>query len=327
MPANAVPCQPECMTYVATALAELLDDRDGVLGPADVLRFMSPKQLRWQVSTGRWQNPVRGVVVAQSGPLTERQLLRAALLRAGPRAALAGLTAARLDGFTGFNDKAPLADRPIYLLAPQGYKRRPPPFNLTVITHYSQGLTEVDVHPARQPRRTRIARSLIDAAAWMPTERGTMAVLAAGVEQRLVRAKDLDEVVDRMGALRRRKLIKEAIGDIAGGSHALSELDFTRRVIRAFRLPEPSRQAARRDAKGRRRWTDVLWDDYKVVVEIDGAQHAEDPLQRWDDMERDIDLGLNGYLTLRFPAWLIRAEPEYVARKILEALRRAGYRG
>ena len=220
-----------------------------------------------------------------------------------------------------------ISDRPIYLLAPQGYKRRTPPFNLTVITHYSQGLTELDVHPVRQPRRTRIARSLIDAAAWMPTERGTMAVLAAGVEQRLVRAKDLDEVVDRMAALRRRKLIKEAIGDIAGGSHALSELDFTRRVIRAFRLPEPSRQAARRDAKGRRRWTDVLWDDYKVVVEIDGAQHAEDPLQRWEDMERDIDLGLNGYLTLRFPAWLIRAEPEYVARKILEALRRAGYRG
>lgn len=327
MPANAVPCQPERMTYVATALAELLDDRDGVLGPADVLRFMSPRQLRWQVSTGRWQNPVRGVVVAQSGPLTERQLLRAALLRAGPRAVLAGLTAARLDGLTGFNDKAPLADRPIYLLAPYGYKRRTPPFNLTVITHYSQGLTELDVHPVRQPRRTRIARSLIDAAAWMPTERGTMAILAAGVEQRLIRAKDLNEVVDRMGALRRRKLIKEAIGDIAGGSHALSELDFTRRVIRAFRLPEPSRQAARRDAKGRRRWTDVLWDDYKVVVEIDGAQHAEDPLQRWDDMERDIDLGLNGYLTLRFPAWLIRAEPEYVARKILEALRRAGYRG
>jgi very-short-patch-repair endonuclease len=44
-------------------------------------------------------------------------------------------------------------------------------------------------------------------------------------------------------------------------------------------------------------------------------------------MERDIDLGLDGYLTLRFPAWLVRADPEYVARKIIEALRRAGYRG
>ena len=50
-------------------------------------------------------------------------------------------------------------------------------------------------------------------------------------------------------------------------------------------------------------------------------------MQRWDDMERDIDLGLDGYLTLRFPAWFVRTNPEYVAGKILEALRRAGYRG
>ncbi len=113
------------------------------------------------------------------------------------------------------------------------------------------------------------------------------------------------------------------LDDIAGGSQALSELDFIRLVVRTFGLPEPSRQVARRDARGRRRWTDVMWDEYKVVVEIDGAQHTEDPLQRWDDMERDIDLGLDGYLTLRFPAWLVRTNPEYVARRILEALRKA----
>ena len=94
-----------------------------------------------------------------------------------------------------------------------------------------------------------------------------------------------------------------------------------------FRLPEPTRQSARRDSKGRRRWTDVTWDNYKIVVEIDGAQHTADPLQRWDDMERDIHLSLDGYQTLRFPAWLIRANPEYVARKILEVPRRAGDRG
>lgn len=152
-----------------------------------------------------------------------------------------------------------------------------------------------------------------------------MAILAAGVQQRLVRPQDLTKVADRMGALHRRKLIRETMGDIAGGSEALSELDFTRRVIRAFRLPEPSRQSVRRDAKGRRRWTDVMWDAYKIVVEIDGAQHTEDPLQRWDDMERDIDLGLDGYQTLRFPAWLVRTNPGYVARTILQALRRAGY--
>ena len=315
------------MTRPRAHLVELLSEHDGVLSTSDVLGFMTQKQLRWQVASGRWQKPVHGVVVAQSGPLTERQLLRTALLRAGPQAALAGLTAAHLDGFTGFGDKAALIDRPIYLLAPYGCRRRTPPLNMTVVTHYSQALTHLDVHPGRQPRRTRITRSLVDAAAWMPTERGAMAVLAAGVQQRLVRAQDLSQVVDRMGTIRRRKLIRETIGDIAGGSQALSELDFTRQVVRAFQLPEPSRQAARRDAKGRRRWTDVTWDDYKIVVEIDGAQHTEDPLQRWDDMGRDIDLGLDGYQTLRFPAWLVRTNPGYVARKILEALHRAGCRG
>ena len=53
------------------------------------------------------------------------------------------------------------------------------------------------------------------------------------------------------------------------------------------------------------------------MVEIDGVQHAEDPLQRWDDIERDLDLdlGLDGYRTLRFPTWLVRTNPGLAARK------------
>jgi hypothetical protein len=311
------------MTLRNVHLSEVLDAQEGVLSTSTALRFMSEDQLRWKISSGRWQRPSRGVVIAQSGPPTERQLLRAVLLRAGPRSALAGLTAARLDGFKGFDDKVPFADRPIYLLVPYGYKRRTPPLGLNVVTHYSQRLADADVHPMRQPRRTRIARSLIDAAAWMPTDRGSMAVLAAGVQQGLVRVADLRLMADRTETLRRRKAIIETLGDIAGGSQALSELDFIRLVVRPFGLPEPSRQSARWDRRGRRRWIDAAWDDCKIAVEIDGAQHTVDPLQRWDDMERDIGLMLNGYRTLRFPGWLVRDNPEYVAGRILEVLRTA----
>ena len=310
------------MTLRNVDLSKVLDAQEGVLSTSTALRFMSEDQLRWKISSGRWQRPSRGVVIAHSGPPTERQLLRSVLLRAGPRSALAGLTAARLDGFKGFDDKVPFADRPIYLLVPYGYKRRTPPLGLNVVTRYSQRLSDADVHPTRQPRRTRIARSLIDAAAWMPTDRGSMAVLAAGVQQGLVRVADLRLVADRTQTLRRRKAIMETLGDIAGGAQAISELDFLRLVVRPFGLPDPSRQAARRDRRGRRRWIDAAWDDRKVAVEIDGAHHTEDPLQRWDDMERDIDLMLDGYQTLRFPAWLVRKNPEYVAHRILEALRR-----
>jgi very-short-patch-repair endonuclease len=246
------------------------------------------------------------------------------MLRAGPQAVLAGLTAAWLDGLHGFGNKVPFTESPIHLLVPYGYKRRPPLLRLNVITHYSRALTELDVHPTRRPRRTRVARSLVDAAAWMPTDRGAMAVLAAGVQQRLVRVDDLRHVVARIETLRRRTLMTGILDDIQGGAQALSELDFTRQVVRRRRLPEPSRQVARRDSRGRRRWTDVLWDGYKVAVEIDGAQHSEDPLQRWDDMERDNDLNVDGYRTLRFPAWLVRQNPELVAREIRRALRTAG---
>src|ERR1700690_207553 len=98
-------------------LAGVIDEHEGVLSAATALRYMTEKQLRCRVTSGRWQKPSRGVVVAQSGPLTDRQMLRAALFRAGPRAALAGLTAARLDGFKGFDDKIPLLIAPFTCLS------------------------------------------------------------------------------------------------------------------------------------------------------------------------------------------------------------------
>jgi very-short-patch-repair endonuclease len=61
-----------------------------------------------------------------------------------------------------------------------------------------------------------------------------------------------------------------------------------------------------------------------VVAEIDGTQH-EEPLQRWDDMDRDIDLQVNGgYIVLRIPAWVVRRHPAHVARRIREALQKHG---
>jgi len=314
-------------TSQKSAVAKLIDDNKGVLSVSALLGCVTRGEVRWQVSSGRWQCPCRGVVVTHSGELTDEQVLRVALMHAGPRAVLAGLTAARLDGFTGFGDRVPASHRPIYILAPPGYARRTGPPDLNVIMRYSRQLTEADVHPAREPRRTRIPRSILDAAAWHASDRGAMAIVASGVQQGLVRVDHLSDAVTRIGhGLPRRELIMQTLADIAGGAHALSELDFTRKVVQRFGLPEPSRQAGRTDQRGRQRWIDVLWDDWKVMVEIDGAQHM-DALQYWDDMDRGNGLQVGGYRVLRFPAWVVRQQPEYVAAEILRALREAGYRG
>lgn len=303
-------------------LARELHNRDGVIDVATAKRFLTRREIRTRVESGMWQQMAWAILVAHNGPLTETQLLRVALLRAGPDAAIGGFAAARLDGLTWRTGSMDRVD----LLVPRKYKARPMPKSLDITVHYSRTLGPADVHPLHQPRRTRIARSLLDAASWAPNDRLAMAVLAAGVQQGLAPVSKLRDALDRNKWRDRCRIIAEALDDIEGGAQALSELDFTRKVVRAFGLPEPERQAARRDQRGRRRYLDVVWDQWKVAVEIDGAQHFQDALQNWDDMERDIDLQINGYLVMRFPAWVVRTRPDYVAQRILVALQAAGFR-
>lgn len=289
-----------------------------VLSRAAALEALTPAQLRWRVSSGRWQRPCPGVLVTHSGPLTADDELWVSLLWAGDGAVLAGLTAARLDGLAGFPD-----DR-IHVLLPDSRQVRKPPPGLPVCLHRSRSLGSCDVHPARSPPRTRIARSLVDAASWMHTGRGTQAVLAAGVQQRMARPADLFAVVRRNPRLRRRAIIVDTLNDIGGGAEALSEIDFTRLVIRAFGLPEPTRQRVRYDSRGRRRWLDALWEAAGIIVEIDGSHHM-DAAQWWDDMDRENSLKLDGYLVLRFTAFVVRHHPDYVAAQIRDAFRKSGY--
>ena len=73
-----------------------------------------------------------------------------------------------LAGFRGFDEKADS----IHLLLPATRTARATRPPLRLVVHYSRCLTSADIHPARQPAQTRIARSLADAAAWMGTDRG-----------------------------------------------------------------------------------------------------------------------------------------------------------
>jgi very-short-patch-repair endonuclease len=305
------------------ALAELLSSQDGVLSADAAMKYLTRDALRWRVSSGRWQQPCRGVVVAQSGPLTELQALWVAVLWAGPGAALAGLTAARLDGLSGFADRGqPSAEQPVHLLVPAISPVRRARPGLPLVVHYSRLLGPDDLHPLREPRRTRLARSLVDAAAWAGSDRRAQAVLAAGVQQRLVRPGDLRAVVTGNQRLPRRAMIKATLDDIAGGAQALSELDLAR-LVRRHRLPGPDRQAPRRDAAGRRRWLDAVWEPARLIVEVDGIHHL-DADQYWADMDRGNDFILDGYRILRFPAFVVRYQADYVAGKIRDALRSSG---
>jgi hypothetical protein len=291
-----------------------LQQQCGVVTTASAVDCLGKAAVRWRIQTGRWQQPCHGVVVTHSGPLSFDELGWVIVLGAGTEAVMGGLTAARLDGLTGFDDGR------VHVVVPAARLVRTKLPDLAVV-HRSRLLGPADVHPVRRPRRTRTPRSILDAALWMRTENGTRAVLAAGVQQRLVRAEDLIAALARRGTVPRRGLIRATLADIAGGAQALSELDFCR-LTRRFGLPEPTRQALRKDEHGRVRWLDASWERARVVAEVDGLWHM-DAVAWWADMRRQNELTVSGYRVLRFPAFAVRDHPEVVAAQLADALRLA----
>jgi hypothetical protein len=122
-----------------------------VLTVASAVALIGQPAVRWRLRSGRWQRPCRGVLVTHSAVISAPEWLWIAVLAAGPQAVLGGLTAARLDGLTGFDD------RTIHLVVPAGRQVRTPVPG--VVVHRSRVLGADDVHPARRPPRTRLTRA------------------------------------------------------------------------------------------------------------------------------------------------------------------------
>jgi very-short-patch-repair endonuclease len=295
----------------------LLDHQDGVLAVAQAHRFLSRKAVRHRVSSGRWQLPHPSVLVTHNGPIGPGQHRWIAVLAAGDGTVLAGITAAAAWGLRGFDTTA------VHVLVPA--RRRPRQLPPDVIVHRTSVLGEADVLSVVRPPRTRVARSLVDAAQWAGSDGEARAVIAAAFQQRLTRAPDIQEVLIRLPKAPRHRLIVDTARDAATGSHSLSEIRFLE-LCRHHRLPEPSRQVVRRDATGRRRYLDALFEKWHVHVEIDGGQHLE-VRQAWADMRRQNELWIAGDRVLRFPAWALRHDPQTVMSQVRAALQAAGWPG
>jgi very-short-patch-repair endonuclease len=69
---------------------------------------------------------------------------------------------------------------------------------------------------------------------------------------------------------------------------------------------------------------DLLCDDARVAVELDGAQHLSDPAAYRRDRRKDQLLQENGYLVLRFLAEDIGKELSLVLDSILRVVNQRG---
>jgi hypothetical protein len=185
--------------------------------------------------------------------------------------------------------------------------------------HYTDNWQPSTMNAMRRLHRAAYAATL--AASTFVNPRPACGILAAAVQQRLVRPDELIRAVETFPRVRHRASLLSAAADIAQGTQALSEIDLAR-ICRRAGLPEPVRQGVRLGTDGRRRYLDAEWrrsDGRRVVVEVDGALHLI-PARWWSDQLRQNELVLADDLVLRFPSVILRLEPALVVGQLTRAL-------
>jgi hypothetical protein len=198
-------------SHDADPLDHLLFRQHHVISRRQALRVMSHNALRHKVTSGRWQQPIRSVFVAMTGPIGVPQRRWIAVLASrGPLAAFSALEVLGLKGYAKpYTEVLIPAKRRVTVSPPETVIRR------------SACLTTEDVHVQGRPPSTVAARSLVDAAQWARDDADAAAVVAAAFQQRLVTGDEVLAVLDRLRGVRRESLIREAVEGARGGSHSV----------------------------------------------------------------------------------------------------------
>jgi len=309
---------------LSPACQELLDLQDGVIARWQIaqagqgVRLVDP-----QLHNGRWQPLYRGVYATFTGQPSRIASLWAAVLRAGPGAALSYDTAAELDRLIDKPGRCihvtvgPV--RQVTLSGCECLGSAP-----KIIVHRSARLDQAR-HPARTPPRTRIEETTLDLIQASPSIDQAVAWLASACGRRLTRPELLLSSMTARPRLRWRAELVGALTDIKDGIHSVLEWHYVRDVERNHGLPRAERQAVSR-AGGRTRYLDNHYREFGVAVELDG--HAAHPLDaRWQDIRRDNASAEAGIVTLRYSWADVTAAPCRVAAEVANVLRRRGWQG
>jgi len=124
----------------------------------------------------------------------------------------------------------------------------------------------------------------------------------------------------------RRPKADAIIERVAAGSHFPLEFRYERDVEEAHGLPTATRQAQSVKADGTRGFRDRYYEDYGLIVELDGRQFH--PIeQRAQDQARDNAAVATTGATLRYGWADVDRAPCETAGQVYRALRKRGYAG
>jgi hypothetical protein len=259
-----------------SAWRALLELQSGVISRGQALHHgLEDDIIETRLRSGRWHVVHWGIYATFTGPLSREAALWAALLRAGPGAALSHQTAAELLGLTSTRSAV------IHLTVP--LDRHPGPIDGAVV--HRSGRIAAATHPLQLPPRTRVEETTIDLTQSAASFDEAYDWVCRAISGRLTTAARLQAELDRRPRVRWRPRLSIALGEAAMGVHSILESRYVHRVEVPHGLPAATRQARTARAP-RSRYVDNLYEEAGLVVELDGRV-AHGIAQRRAVMRRD----------------------------------------
>jgi hypothetical protein len=264
--------------------------------------------ITYRVTTGRLIPVYNGVYAVGHAPIAAVDRAAAAVLACGPSAALSHGSAASLWGF---------------------FKRWTMPFEVTakcvhrrrgIAAHRSTTLTRKDVRRHLGIRVTSAARTLLDVAPRLSDRALTRAVNDARLS-RYLRISDLVELLDRCGKHPGAPRLRPFVQNPTGPTRSDFE-DLFPGFAERFGLPRPQLNATVGGYE-----VDALFEDEKVIVELDSWEHHASRSAFGRDRDRDANNLVAGFVTVRVTWERLTGTPKAEARRllaILENRRRGG---
>jgi hypothetical protein len=269
-----------------------------------------------KVAAGRWQRVHWGVYAMFTGPLNREAQLWAAVLYGGPGAMLSHETAGELHR---------LVDRSgatIHLTVPHDRIVRAAPGITIHRSRYARDLR----FPLGELPRTLVPETILDLAEASKDLDDVCGWVCTAFSRNLISVEVMRCTLAARKRQRWRTEIEELSTAAAGGAHSVLEFRYDRDVERAHGLP-PSRQQVRfKKRDGRTGFRDRVYEEYAVIVELDGKQAHPDE-QRWQDKRRDNDAAAGGEQSLRYGWREVRWESCDTAGQVAQVLRRRGWTG
>ncbi|CUR54810.1 conserved hypothetical protein [metagenome] len=302
-----------------TQLDDLLRDQSGVISRRQVLALGESKaSISRRLRHREWARVHPGVYVDHTGPLTWQQRAWAAVLFSWP-AALSHESALRAGDGPGRRDHDEsvlhvAVDRERHLLAPRGVRL------------HRVARLDGRVQWNLSPPRVRYDDAVLDLAADSATDLDALGVLSQACSSRRTTPQRLIESLTARPRIPRREWLAGLLEDIAEGSCSVLEHGYLVHVERAHDLPAGVRQRQDHSSRGHV-FRDVVYEDYAVIVELDGRAFHDSSAARDRDLDRDLEAAVAGHQTLRIGYGQVFGGACVTAEHIGRILQRRGWAG